>query len=106
MTDALHKMQTEEAIERMIAPTGNILEVVKVANCSLYALRWKNGGALPEEHGLNGGKWTSPDKAMADGRAYLRDFWAISNEAKAKGERTMRAAKASKEDAQVEQVQE
>jgi len=44
------------------------LEVVKVANTSLFALRFKGGGQLPEE--LNGSMWTSADLAEKEIQQY------------------------------------
>ena len=34
------------------------LQIVKVANTSLYAVKYDGGGSLPE--GLDGAMWTSP----------------------------------------------
>lgn len=94
MTDAvtaLSKMNVEDAIEKLIAPTGNVIEVVKVANSALYALRFKNGGQLPNEYNLRDGKWTSPQLAMDDARKYLRDFWATSEESKSRPSKSKEA---------------
>jgi hypothetical protein len=92
MTDnanvALSKMNVEDAIEKLIAPTGNVIEVVKVANSALYALRYKNGGQLPDEYNLRSGKWTKPELAINDAKAYLRDFWEISEASKKKRDRS------------------
>lgn len=89
MTDAakaLHEMNVEDAIDKLINPMGNVIEVVKIANCSLYGLRFKNGGHLPDDpYNLRTGKWTKPELAIADAQKYLRDIWKISEESKSKG---------------------
>lgn len=92
MTDAILDARALEGVERLIAPTGKQLEVVAVANSALYALRWKDGGVLPDDYGLNGGKWTTPSLAMDDARKYLRDFWALA------AKREDRAAREAKQE--------
>lgn len=81
---ALAKIAVSDAIEQLLDPSGRTLEVVKVANSSLFALRWKEGGSLPStgEHKLDTAKWTKPDMAIEAARAYLADRWKMSEDAK------------------------
>ena len=74
MTEALSKMNIEDAIEKMITPNGKHMEVVKVSNTSLYALRFKQGGALPKDEGVDG-MFTKPEYAVNAAKDYIRKFW-------------------------------
>lgn len=106
MTDVTLDARALEGIERLIAPTGKQLEVVLVANSSLYALRWTDGGSLPDDYGLSGGKWTTPYLAKEDARKYLRDFWALAARREDRAERVAkqeeRAARAERKAAKQE----
>lgn len=74
MTEALSKMNIDDAVAKMLTPNGDQLEVVSVANAALYALRFKKGGRLPDGEDV-AGRFTKPAYAITAGQAYVRRFW-------------------------------
>jgi hypothetical protein len=83
MTEALSKMNVDDAIERMLTPGGKTVEVVKIANSSLYGLRFKDGGVMPQDEGVDG-YFTKPKMAEDAAKQYLRRFWEKSEKSKSK----------------------
>lgn len=81
---ALAKMNIDDAVQNMIDPSGRSLEVVRVANSALFALRWKEGGSLPDTdpHKLHQAKWTKAEFATEAARDYLRARWQMSEDSK------------------------
>lgn len=65
-------------------PAGKQLGIAKVSNTSLFAIRWEEGGELPEELG---GRFTNQDLAQKEIEGYLKRVWDREEAAAAKAER-------------------
>tara|TARA_R100001086_G_scaffold250107_1_gene193961 strand:+ start:35972 stop:36223 length:252 start_codon:yes stop_codon:yes gene_type:complete len=66
-------------------PAGKQMGICKVANSSLWRIRWEEGGELPD--GLEGQRFTSADYAQKEIEAYLKRRWDQEEEAAKKAER-------------------
>lgn len=89
MSEALASLATEDAIAKRVTPFGKRVEIVKIANCALYGVRFKEGGELPDNdrYQLRTGKFTSAEEAGKAIDVYLRELWSQVDEARAKAEK-------------------